>query len=168
MQLTKPTPEQIAGWKETFAAYRPKLKPNRKTAEEMIAYLCARYPVEKLPDKRWEQVVIQNVTMNPFAAEKLPAGSRPEAAVYRVANAGAGKELYAKQSAPFAGMPITVGIERVTSEFHVEGSAELWDELFAFRGLDAADLENFYLVAEYVGCLMRAGTLEATLTQMRG
>ncbi len=35
----------------------------------------------------------------------------------------------------------------------VEGSSELWNELFAFRGLDEEDLKNYYLVAEYISCL---------------
>ena len=39
----------------------------------------------------------------------------------------------------------------------VEGSSRLWDELFVYRGLDLVDLDNFYLVAEYVECLKKAG-----------
>ena len=167
MQTTKPTRKQIEEWKETFAAYRPRLRPNRKTAEELIATLRAHYPVVEMDDEGWKQVVIQNVTMNPFSAEKLPSGQTPQAVVFRVLNADAGKALYERQSKPFMGLPITVEVERITGEFHVEGSADLWDELFAFRGLDAADLENYYLVAEYVSCLERAGALEATLTAMQ-
>lgn len=167
MQTTKPTREQIEGWKATFAAYRPRLRPNRKTAEELIATLRARYPVVEMDDERWKQTVILNVTMNPFSAKKLPAGQAPEAVVFRIRNEGAGEVLYERQREPFLGLPITVGVERVTGEFHVEGSADLWDELFAFRGLDAADLENFYLVAEYIGCLEKAGTLEETLATLK-
>ena len=39
----------------------------------------------------------------------------------------------------------------------MEGSGELYDELIAFRGLDDRDLENFYLVAEYVAAAQKFG-----------
>lgn len=37
-----------------------------------------------------------------------------------------------------------------TGYFHIEGSSMLYDELFKFRGLDKQDLENFFLIYEYV------------------
>ena len=37
----------------------------------------------------------------------------------------------------------------------VEGTSLLWDELYAFRGLDAQDLENYVCVAEYIACMQR-------------
>ena len=45
----------------------------------------------------------------------------------------------------------------------VEGSSQLWDELFAFRGLDDDDLTDFYLVAEYISCLKKFDTLDRVL-----
>lgn len=45
-----------------------------------------------------------------------------------------------------------VGIDLVSGYFYVEGSEEIYDDLFAFRGLDERDLDNFFLVAEYVKC----------------
>ena len=59
-----------------------------------------------------------------------------------------GKLLYEKQDNIFKGEDIFVGIEMETGFIHVEGSSLLWDELFAFRGLDTDDLKNIYLVAE--------------------
>lgn len=35
----------------------------------------------------------------------------------------------------------------------------LYDELVAWRGLDEDDLNNYYLVAEYIECLERFGLL---------
>ena len=52
---------------------------------------------------------------------------------------------------------IFVGIDLETGYFCVEGSGELYDELIAFRGLDDRDLENFYLVAEYVAAAQKFG-----------
>ncbi len=65
------------------------------------------------------------------------------------------------------GSPIYVGMDLITGYFQVEGGCSLlWDQLFAFRGLDAMDLENYYLVAEYIGCLRRFGKLERTLGEL--
>ena len=50
---------------------------------------------------------------------------------------------------------IFVGLDTVTGFFMVEGSSLLWDELYAFRGLDAQDLENYVCVAEYIACMQR-------------
>ena len=49
---------------------------------------------------------------------------------------------------------VLVGIDLVTGEFHAESEAlecvvPIHDDLFVHRGLDAADLKNFFLVAEY-------------------
>jgi len=41
----------------------------------------------------------------------------------------------------------------------VEGSSMLWDELCAFQGLDAKDIENYYCVAQYISCLKRFNKL---------
>ena len=47
----------------------------------------------------------------------------------------------------------------------MEGSSLLWDELYAYRGLNEPELENYYSVAEYVSCLNRFGLLEETLAK---
>lgn len=48
-----------------------------------------------------------------------------------------------------------MGIDLTTGEFHVESEniekvIQIYDDLFAYRGLDAADLKNYFLVAEYI------------------
>ena len=50
---------------------------------------------------------------------------------------------------------VLVGIDLCTGEFHVESEdieevIQIHDDLFAYRGLDAEDINNFFLVAEYV------------------
>jgi len=159
MLTEEATPARIRQWKTVYAEYAPRLKPNRKTGGEMAAYLRKRYPVTELADERLRQIVIQNMLDNEHSARKLPAGRQPAAVVFSVADEGAGRRLYARREAPFAGVPVVVGIELETGFFHAEGSAALWDELFAFRGLDAEDLQNFYLVAEYVACAGQYGLL---------
>ena len=152
--LTKPaTPELLRQWRADYAAYRPLLHPNRRSADELLSYLKAKYPLVPLDDDAAREVVCANVRENADLAERLPAGVLPRAETFTVARSGAGKALYAAQDAVFSGMDIFVGIEMVTGHFHVEGSSFLWNELFAFRGLDEADLENPYLVSEYVSLL---------------
>ena len=65
---------------------------------------------------------------------------------------GSGTRLFTQDPVYRQQDTIFVAIDEITGTFHVELSVLLWDELFAFRGLDAADLENCYLVAEYLAC----------------
>ena len=76
---------------------------------------------------------------------------------------GAGEALYCAQIAVLAGIDIFVGIDLVSGYFLVEGSSLLWDELYAQRGLNETDLENFYSVAEYIQCLKRFDMLDRVL-----
>lgn len=151
--------EMVAEWKRIWKEYRDKLCPNRKSGEELVFYLTQKYPVQERTDSQAIEVVVQNVMQNDCFSERLPAGVSPVPMAFTVENAGAGEELYRQQDKVFEGSPIFVGIEQQTGFFCVEGSSLLWDELFAFRGLDEKDLENFYLVAEYVNCLKRFGRL---------
>ena len=52
-----------------------------------------------------------------------------------------------------------VGLEHETAFVMVEGSSDLADELVAFAGLDQADLDNYYLVANYITCLEKFNLL---------
>lgn len=54
----------------------------------------------------------------------------------------------------------------MTGYFMVEGSGLLWDNLLTFSGLDGQDLNNVFLVAQYVQCLEKRGLLEKTLTDL--
>ncbi len=163
MLMHEPTPRMAEEWKRTFEQYATQLVPDRKTGEEVLQYLKDKYPLEETKDDRWNQVTLGNMMQNRHLAEKLPAGKTPRTAVFHVLDTDAGKTLYKRQDALFKGQTITVGVEIETGAFHVEGSSLLWDELFAYRGLDEADLQNFYLVAEYVSCLKRFGKLKGAL-----
>jgi len=157
------TPELVASWKETFDHYRPRLRPNKKTGTDLIAYLKQTYPVTEITCDQIRQVVLDNILGNECYSRKLPAGKTPDAKGFFIEKTGAGKYLYENQDEQFRSIRIIVGIDLETAFFMVEGSSRLWDELFAFRGLDEDDLANSYLVAEYISCLKRFEMLDSTL-----
>ena len=159
MLMQEPTEAMIIEWKSTFEKYRAKLFPNRKSGDELIEYLTQKYTVKEVTSDKWYEIVRGNVMDNDHNAKKLPEGKIPNPRVYLIENIGAGKSLYENQDKVFDNTKIVVGIELETAFFMVEGSSLLWDELFAYRGLDEADLDNVYLVAEYVSCLKRFGML---------
>jgi hypothetical protein len=82
-----------------------------------------------------------------------------------IENTGPGTYLYENQDEVFTGNNIIVGIDLVTAYFLVEGSSLLWDELFAFRGLDNDDINHFYLVAEYIACTQKFGVQYNTIPE---
>lgn len=163
MLMQEATPEMIEQWKLTYSEFKPRLNPNRKLASDLIAYLTSKYPVKEETDEKLKQVVTDNVLLNKCFAEKLPVDKHPVAVCYSINNTGVAKLLYEKQDEIFGGQTIIVGIELETGFFLVEGSSELWDELFAFQGLDEKDLNNFYLVAEYIACLQKFNMLDKVL-----
>lgn len=163
--LTQPaTPELIESWKNTFAQYKPRLQPNRKSGAEVKAYLLSKYPVREETSESARKVVTGNILANKPFKDELPLGMQPEPYCAIVLRQGAGETLYAAQDEMFSGVDIFVGVDLVSGYFLVEGSSLLWDELFAFRGLNETDLENYYLVAEYIACLERFGMLEQALS----
>jgi hypothetical protein len=161
--MQEATPEMIERWKAIWAEFKPRLKPNRKPASDLITYLVSKYPVKEVADEKLKQVVIDNLLSNKCLAEKLPAGKHPVAVCFYIEDTGPGKLLYAGQDKIFSGLTIFVGVELETGFFLVEGSSELWDELFAYQGLDEKDLDNFYLVAEYIACLRKFHMLDNVL-----
>jgi len=160
MLTHEPTIQDIATWKQVFAQYRPRLKPNRKSGETLLAYLRSRYSLRMLHDSRADQVVVQNILLNESLASELPSDAAPKPVCCIVESVGAGEALYQEQDACFQGIEIFVGIDLVTGYFVVEGSSRLWDELYAFRGLNETDLANYYSVAEYIACLERFDLLD--------
>lgn len=165
MLACKVTPEMVRKWKDTSAKYRPLLRPNKKSGTEILVYLTGKYPVKEIPAESISEVIADNVLLNDCYARKMPAGKTPEATGFFIENTGAGKHLYENQDEFFRGRPIIAGVELHSAYFMVEGSSLLWDELFAFRGLDEEDLANYYLVAEYVACLRRFDLLDSVLAR---
>jgi hypothetical protein len=165
MLTRKVTPEMVRAWKDTYETCRHGLRPNKKSGPEILAYLTGKYPVKELPADSISEVISDNVLLNECFARKMPADKTPEAAVFFIENTGAGKTLYENQDEFYRGRPIIAGVELHSAYFMVEGSSLLWDELFAFRGLDEEDLANYYLVAEYVECLRQFDLLDSVLTR---
>ena len=151
------TPQDLAEWKEIHRAYKDRIRPDRKTGAQIKEYLLSRYPLAENASARARRVVEQNVLLNPPLAARLPSGAKPDPYCAIVLREGAALSLYAAQDPMYEGMDIFVGVDLATGYFLVEGSDLLWDELFAFRGLDGDDLNNAYLVYEYVGCRKRFG-----------
>ena len=153
MLTERPTEEMIAEWQEIHRVHRPHMQPNRISGTELIAWLCEHYPVTELHEQEILEMVTLSVMENAHYAEKLPTGTSPKPRAFRIENTGKGASLYETQEEIWAECAyILVTVEEVTGEFFVEGSCSLWDELFAYRGLDAADLDNYFLVAEYIKC----------------
>ncbi len=151
------TPEMVREWKRTWTQWRDRLSPNRIGGAELLSWLRARYPLREQAGECYLRVIRETVMGNEFSREKLVPGESPRPLAFLVENAGTGRALYKKRDALDGVHPIFVGIDLSTGEFQVEGSAALWDELFAFRGLDAADLENPFLVAQYVALMGNGG-----------
>lgn len=141
MLTTEPTIEMIQEWKCIYNENRDKLKPNRKNGAEINDYFCNKYRFEKLDSLSFHDVVEFNIMKNESNREKLPQGAVPQIVAYK-----------AKDSS------VLVGIDLVTGFFHIEGKdinrvAEIYDDLFLFRGLDETDIKNYFLVAQYIQCL---------------
>jgi len=152
MLCIEPTPEMLAEWRVIHQKYRDRLTPNRRSGTELIAYLLARYPLTEFKDAYAASIVSDNITENPHSAAKLPAGTPPRPRTFWLENQGTGARFFTDDPIYRDQTRIFVGIDEVTGEFHIEMSHLLWDELFAFRGLDEEDLQNCYLVAEYLAC----------------
>lgn len=153
MLTSKPTPEMIAHWQAVYKEYQSRLVPNKKSTDQVIDYLAGKYPLEAVDTAVTLAVVTGNITGNRPFAEKCPPGRTLRPAVFRIPRQGSGAALYEQREALYGDAPIMVGLEHETTFVMVEGSGDLADELVAFAGLDQADLNNFYLVANYIACL---------------
>jgi len=87
-------------------------------------------------------------------------GEALEIFVFRLKNQGNAVPLYQHRSPMYEECPIIIGAEGKSGFIFVEGSPELADEITIIQGLDAMELENFYLVANYIRCLTEAGVLD--------
>ena len=101
-------------------------------------FLPAAFAVESPEDADEEflQLVREDLLSNRFAREKLPKGAVPHIVAYKAGN-------------------VLAGIDLVSGFFHVESeeireAEKVYDDLFVFRGLDERDLENYFLVSEYI------------------
>lgn len=136
MLTTEPTHERIAEWKQRFETCRAAMQPNRKTGAEVDAYFRKKYLYQIFDSRDFREVVEANIMENEFFRNKLPKGILPNIKSYQIDN-------------------VLVGIDLSSGEFHVEGEdlnkvIAIHDDLFVYRGLDEEDLQNFFLVGEYI------------------
>jgi hypothetical protein len=133
MLTKKPTRKQTAEWKEIYRRYKDRLTADCKSAEEIFDYINSKYTVEDY---------------------KISGGYR----LYSVKRDGKSESLYADRKKIFKKCEKIIfyfSDYPVKNLCNVEGSDILWDEAFAFRGLDEEDIGNYFLVAEYIDCLKR-------------
>lgn len=160
MLMQQPTLEMVERWKDVWREYKDKLLPNRKSGIEVVEYLKNKYILKELNDDNAKQVVIDNLIYNKSLADKLPMGVETSVITFVIENKSRGKFLYENQDEIFKENDIFVGVELESGFFCVEGSSLLWDELYAFQGLDEKDIQNYFCVAEYISCLKKFGLLE--------
>ncbi|MDP4153807.1 MAG: hypothetical protein Q8865_10305 [Bacillota bacterium] len=169
MLTQEPTAEMLETWKSVWKQYKSRLKPNRKSGQELLDYLSQKYVLTEIHEKKATDAVFLNVTKNKFLAAKLPDGSVPLPRTFFLENRGKGEIFYQnenKDKEELWGGDITrifVGIDTASGYFMVEGSTMLWDELCAFRGVDEADIQNYFCVAQYIACLKRFDLLKNVL-----
>lgn len=147
--------KKLAEWRETYEQFKGRLKPNKKASKEVVNYLKNKYNVEQLFDEKHLMLVYESVVNNAFFRKKLLPGQVPTPVFFLVKNDNASKFLYENQENFWDNCAILVGIDLVTGYLYVEGSCLLYDELYAFQGLDELDLENFVRVADYVECIKK-------------
>lgn len=126
----------IEEWKKIFQEHHLLLTPNRKTGLELDQYFQDKYPYEIFDSARFKKIVKMNITENEHSLHKLPNREKMDIRTYRIKD-------------------VLIGIEISSGEFHIEcedieKTAFIYDDLFLYRGLDVDDLNNYFLVAEYV------------------
>lgn len=141
MITSEMTIEKVEEYRKLYQKRRNALKPSRKSGQEVERYLVDTCNAVRIEHSVFKKVVEDNILTNDFKREKLPNGVRPNVKVYALDD-------------------VLVGIDTVSGEFHVECNdinkmAEIYDNLFVFRGLDEADLNNFVLVGKYIKCFER-------------
>ena len=138
MLTMSPSEEMIKEWKELYQEHRKALSSNRKSGMEVDAYFREQYAPVIFDSDEFKKVVEANILANAYEQEKLPEGKAPQIVCYKIERDN-----------------IMVGIDLLTGYIHVESEnidkAEgVYNDLFVFRGLDEKDLENFFLVAQYI------------------
>lgn len=112
------------------------MSPNRKNGMEVDLYFREHYEYQPLDSSEFRDIVAAEILNNEYKRNKLSEGVVPDIQSYIVDD-------------------VFIGIDVNSGEFHIESVdidkvKLLYDDLFVFRGLDKDDLNNYFLVAEYV------------------
>lgn len=155
MIFTPLSQEKLNEWREIHKNFKDKLTENRKSGSEVLEYLKSKYLLEELTDQKSLSVVSENVLNNAFYKQKLPENSQPEPKAFILKNEGNGKTIYDNQEDIWEDCPVFIGVDLISGYVHIEGSCLLYDEIFAFQGIDRYDLDNFVRVGEYIECIKK-------------
>ena len=147
--------EKVLEWREIHKQFKDKLTPNRKSGKEVLEYLLNKYLLDEFNEEKGARAVVETVLNNDFQKQKLPPNLQPEPKTFILKNEGNGKFIYDKQEEIWESCPIFIGIDFSSSYVQVEGSCLLYDEIYAFQGVDKYDIENCVRVAEYIDCVKR-------------
>lgn len=157
------TDEMILEWKEIYRLNKPKLKPNKLNIDDVKQYLENKYTMIDLDSTEFNSIIKANIMSNPHYSERIQEGISLDIESYVINKTPRSNHLFDSRKALFKNMRIKIGFERMTNRIQVFGSDILSDELIAFQGLDEYDLENFYIVAEYINCLTKSNLLGETI-----
>ena len=112
----------------------------RRTGEQLLDWLRARYRLVPLCSEGALCVARDNVLSNPPLREKLPLGEPPRPVAFALPGRGR------------RGLPAMVFLDLASGCFFVENDAQPRDRLTAAQGLDEADRKNPWMVGNYMRC----------------
>ena len=135
--------------------YASKLKPNRINAEKIVKFIKDRYNVKAVVNHELLNGISNCIVENSFTSQKLKEDSKPRIVAFTIIKDEKSSTLYNSQESMWDKCPIFVAIDLETGYLQVEGSCELYDELFAFQGLDKWDIENIVRVSDYISCIRK-------------
>ena len=149
------TKELLEEWKQTHSIFASKLKPNKKDAKSVVEFITDKYNVEWVLDENLLNGISDCIIANRFISQKLNNDSKPRIVAFTIIKDEKSYTLYNNQESMWEKCPIFVAIDLETGWLQVEGSCELYDELFAFQGLDKLDIENIVRVSDYISCIKK-------------
>lgn len=147
--------EKVCEWRKTHMQFKDKLRPNRKSGKEVLEFLQNKYILDEINEQKAFNAVYETVLKNDFQKQKLPSNSQPEPKTFILKNEGNGKIIYDNQENIWENSPVFIGIDLSSGYVLIEGSCLLYDEIYAFQGIDKFDIENCVRVAEYIDCIKR-------------
>ena len=147
--------EKVFEWREIHKQFKDKLTPNRKSGKQVLEYLLNKYLLDEFNEEKGFRAVAETVLNNDFLKQKLPPNSQPKPKTFILRNEGNGNFIYENQEDIWESCPVFIGIDLNSGYVQIEGSCLLYDEIYAFQGIDEYDIENCVRVAEYIECVKR-------------
>ena len=147
--------EKLYEWRTIHNQHKDKLVPNKRSGKEVLEYLQNKYLLEEISEDNTFRAVSETVLKNSFQKQKLSKNSKPQPRCFILRNEGYGKFIYDNQEDIWNGCPVFIGIDMCSGYVQIEGSCLLYDEIYAFQGVDEYDIENCVRVADYIGCIKK-------------